>query len=60
MTSTVIAGFVPQVTWGTSEPASIVTWRSKADGIVGAEGLPVGDRRVEGRAPRGERPVAAA
>ena len=32
MTSTVIAGFVPQVTWGTSEPASIETCRSKSAG----------------------------
>ena len=32
VTSTVIAGLVPQVTCGTSAEASMVTWRSKAEG----------------------------
>ena len=49
VTSTVIAGFVPQVTWGTSAAASIVTWRSKRRRVVGSQRLPVGDGRVEAR-----------
>ena len=52
VTSTVMAGFVPQVTCGTRADASIVTRRSNASSSVGAKRLPVGDGRVENCAPR--------
>ena len=55
MTSTVIAGFVPQVTWGTSDAGVDRDVAVEGGRVVGPQRLPVGDRRVEGRPSRRER-----
>ena len=40
VTSTVMAGFVPQVTWGASEPASMRDPAVEGGGVVGPQGPP--------------------